>query len=222
LSDAPRAAGVYCYIIENLKLLIFSDIHNDWKALERLLAIEADYYIAAGDQVTWARGLERCGEVLSSRGDKVYVLPGNHESAEQVAGMCARYGLHDFHQRHFQVGEWNVAGLGYSNPTPFNTPGEYSETQLAERLARFTELDPLVLICHAPPHGTELDRIRPGLHAGSHAVREFLDRRQPAYFFCGHIHEAEGRSIRLGETVARNVGKAGYLLELKSEPHDSR
>lgn len=197
-----------------MKLLIFSDIHNDWAALERLLAIEADYYIAAGDQVTWAKGIERCGQILQSRGDKVYVLPGNHESADQVAGMCARYGLHNFHERHFQVGGWQVAGLGYSNPTPFNTPGEYSEPQIAERLERFANLDPLVLVCHAPPQGTALDRIREGLHAGSRAVRDFIQQRQPARFFCGHIHEAEGVEISIGRTLARNVGKRGYLLEL--------
>jgi hypothetical protein len=197
-----------------VKLLLFSDIHNDWKTLERLLAIEADYYIAAGDQVTWAKGIERCGQILKSRGDKVYVLPGNHESAEMVAGMCARHGLHDFHQRHFQAGRWNVAGLGYSNPTPFQTPGEYSEPQIAGRLQRFAGLAPLVLVCHAPPYGTALDQIRPGLHAGSQAVRDFIEEQQPAYFFCGHIHEAEGVTIRMGNTRAQNVGKAGHLLEL--------
>jgi len=196
------------------KLLIFSDIHNAWKSLERLLAIEADYYIAAGDQLTWSKGEDRCGEILQTRGDKVYVLPGNHESAEQIEGMCARFGLHNLHERHIQVGGWHVAGLGYSNPTPFNTPGEYSEPQIAERLQRFADLDPLVLICHAPPHGTALDQIRPGLHAGSHAVREFIEKRQPAYFFCGHIHEAEGVEVRMGKTFAKNVGKPGYLLEL--------
>jgi uncharacterized protein len=198
-----------------LRLLIFSDIHNDWKTLEHLLSVEADYYIAAGDQVTWAKGIERCGEILRTRGDKVYVLPGNHESADQVAAMCARQGLHDFHGQHFQAGRWHVAGLGYSNPTPFDTPGEYSEPQLAGRLARFAELDPLVLICHAPPYGTALDQIRPGLHAGSRAVAEFLQQVQPAYFFCGHIHEAEGVAVEIGRTQARNVGKKGYLLELE-------
>lgn len=197
-----------------MRLLIFSDIHNDWKALERLLAIEADYYIAAGDQVTWSKGIDTCGKILEMRGDKVYVLPGNHESAEQVAGMCARYGLHDFHERHFEVGRWHVAGLGYSSPTPFNTPGEYNEAQIAERLERFAELSPLVLVCHAPPYGSVLDQIRPGLHAGSRAVGEFLAVRQPAYFFCGHIHEAEGMVAQMGATRAQNVGKAGHLLQL--------
>ena len=197
-----------------MKLLVFSDIHTDWKALEALLRVEADYYIAAGDQVTWSKGLDRCGAILKARGDKVYVLPGNHESADQVAGMCARYGLHDFHGRHFQAGKWHVAGLGYSSPTPFHTPGEYSEIQLAERLQRFADLKPLVLICHAPPYGTALDRIHPGLHAGSTAVRDFIAARQPEYFFCGHIHEAENANITMGRTRARNVGKAGHLLEL--------
>ena len=201
--------------MQTLRILIFSDIHNNWKTLEHLLSVEADYYIAAGDQVTWSKGIERCGEILQARGDKVYVLPGNHESADQVAGMCARYGLHNFHERHFQVGKWYVAGLGYSSPTPFNTPGEYTEVQLADRLQRFAELEPLVLVCHAPPYGTPLDQIRKGLHAGSTAILDFIQKHQPEYFFCGHIHEAEGVSIRMGRTQARNVGKAGYLLELE-------
>jgi Icc-related predicted phosphoesterase len=197
-----------------LKLLLFSDIHNDWKTLERILSVEADYYISAGDQVSWARGLDRCGEILKTRGDRVWVLPGNHESAEQIVQMCAQHGLNDFHERHFQVGRWQVAGLGYSSPTPFDTPGEYSEAELARRLAPFAELDPLVLVCHAPPCDTALDQVRPGLHAGSTAVREFIEKHQPAYFFCGHIHEAEGVEIQMGETRARNLGKKAWMLEL--------
>ena len=197
-----------------MKLLVFSDIHNDWKALERLLRIEADFYVAAGDLVTWERGFDECGALLQSRGERVYALPGNHESAAATASMCARFGLNDFHGKHFQAGRWRVAGLGYSNPTPFQTPREYSETEMAERLERFADLAPLALVCHAPPYGTELDLIRPGLHAGSTAVAGFISRHQPEYFCCGHIHEAEGNSVLLGRTRARNVGKSGYLLEL--------
>jgi Icc-related predicted phosphoesterase len=197
-----------------VRALIFSDIHNDWKALERLLAIEADVYIAAGDQVSWEKGLDRCGEILAKRGERVHVLPGNHETAEQIARMCERHGLRNFHEQSFRCGRWHVAGLGYSGPTPFHTPGEYTEAGLAQRLEAFAALEPLVLVCHAPPYGTALDRIRPGLHAGSTAVRDFLAKVEPAYFFCGHIHEAEGVAVELGKTRAWNVGKQGYLLEL--------
>jgi Icc-related predicted phosphoesterase len=184
-----------------VKLLLFSDIHNDRKTLERILSVEADYYISAGDQVSWARGLDRCGDILKTRGDRVWVLPGNHETDTQIAEMCARCGLNELHGRTFQAGPWTIAGLGYSSPTPFDTPGEYSETEIARRLQPFASLDPLVLVCHAPPAGTPLDQVRPGLHAGSTAVR-------------GHIHEAEGVEAQIGRTRARNLGKKSFLLEL--------
>ena len=198
-----------------MKLLIFSDIHGDLAALERLMDTEADYYVAAGDLVNFGRGLDRCGEILARRADRVYVLPGNHETAAQTAGLCRDFGLHDFHEQHAQWGRYQIAGLGYSNPTPFHTPGEYSEAELARKLEAFAGLTPLVLICHCPPHGTALDQIRPGLHGGSTAVRDFLLCEQPEHFFCGHIHEAAGARVAIGKTQGMNVGKQGWMLELE-------
>jgi hypothetical protein len=197
-----------------MKLLIFSDIHSNHQALERLMAIEADYYFAAGDLVNWGRGLEACGKILTKRAGKVYVLPGNHESETQIARFCTQFGFENFHGQTLEIGAYHVAGLGYSSPTPFNTPGEYSEAELAVHLSRFEKLNPLVLICHAPPFDTALDRIRDGVHGGSRSIRDFVDRHQPEHFFCGHIHEAEGAGITIGKTKAVNVGKRGYLLEL--------
>jgi len=198
-----------------MKLLVFSDIHNDLQALEKVLAVPADFYIAAGDLTTWSRGLEGCGNLLASRGGKVWVLPGNHESEDDIARFCDRFNLNAFHGRSFEAAGRHVAGLGYSSPTPFNTPGEYSEAEITRRLASFDGLAPLVLICHCPPHGTPLDRIHGETHGGSTAVRDFIDRRQPEYFLCGHIHEAAGVEAQLGQTRAINAGKRGYLLELK-------
>jgi Icc-related predicted phosphoesterase len=197
-----------------VKLLIFSDIHSNHQALERLMAIEADYYFAAGDLVNWGRGLEACGKILTKRAGKVYVLPGNHESETQIATFCTQFGFQNFHGQTLKIGKHHVAGLGYSSPTPFNTPGEYSEAEMSTRLSRFEKLNPLVLICHAPPFDTALDRIRDGVHGGSRSVRDFIDSHQPELLFCGHIHEGEGAEITIGKTKAVNVGKRGYLLEL--------
>jgi uncharacterized protein len=196
------------------RALIFSDLHNDSKSLEKLMDIEADYYFAAGDLVNWSRGLDKMGEVMNKRASKMYVMPGNHESVRDIESLCARYGFVNFHEQTMQIGGMHVAGLGYSSPTPFDTPGEYSEEEIAARLSKFAGLKPLVLICHCPPLNTALDRIKEGLHAGSRSVREFIEAQQPEYFFCGHIHEAEGVVIRMGPTRAQNVGKKGYLLEL--------
>jgi uncharacterized protein len=200
-----------------VKVLIFSDVHSDARALEHLMAVDADYYFCAGDLVNWGRHLDAMGEILKKRGDRVYVIPGNHESAGQIADLCGRFGLHDFHGGRMRVGDFWAIGLGYSNPTPFDTPGEYSEQELEEKLHAFDGLKPMIAICHAPPHGTMLDRIRNLQHAGSRAVREFLQREQPRFFFCGHIHEAAGASEKLGQTSAMNVGKKGYVLDLEKQ-----
>ena len=196
------------------RALIFSDIHSDKLALEKLMAVEADAYFAAGDLVSWARGLIKMGEIMRPRSGRVYVMPGNHESARDIETFCREFGFVNFHGATAEIGGVRFAGLGYSTFTPFDTPGEYSEAQIAGRLQHFGEWKPQVLICHSPPFGTPLDRIREGLHAGSHSVREFIETHQPAHFFCGHIHEAEGVVTQMGATRAMNVGKKGYLLEI--------
>ncbi len=196
------------------RALIFSDIHNDARSLEKLMQIDADYYFCAGDLVSWQRGLDEMAEMMKPRAGQVYVLPGNHESENDIAEFCQRHGFINFHGATLEVGGVTIAGLGYSSPTPFNTPGEYSEAELESRLSKFANLKPLVLICHAPPLDTKLDQVHEGLHAGSRAVREFIENHHPRDFFCGHIHEAEGVVEEMGGTRAQNVGKHGYLLTL--------
>jgi hypothetical protein len=200
--------------MSRVKLLIFSDIHEDWTALEKLMSQEADYYIAAGDLANWGKGLEKAATILAKRSARVWLMPGNHESDKDISNFCEKHGFRDLHSKSLELAGFHICGLGCSNPTPFNTPGEYSESELARRLAAFAGLKPQVLICHCPPKDTALDEAGKGLHFGSTAVKEFIDKEQPKYFFCGHIHEAAGVHVTLGNTLCWNVGKKGYLLEL--------
>ena len=201
-----------------MKILIFSDIHGDLSALERIVEQSADVYIAAGDLGTFGRGLDRCGEILKPLGRRLWVLPGNHETHKDTRAFCERLGCVDFHRqvRTLQSprGPTQWAGLGYSNITPFATPGEYTEEEIAGALEAFDDPKPLYLVAHCPPHGTKLDEFAPGKHAGSTALRAWLERSQPAYLFCGHIHEAAGLSDCLGPTRCFNVGKQGYTIEI--------
>src|ERR1051326_9314297 len=96
------------------RALFFSDPHNDVRALQRLMNIEADYYFAAGDLVSWARGLEKMGEPMKARAERVYVLPGNPEAEADIEGFCRRFGFVNFHGANFEGGGFHLAGLGYS------------------------------------------------------------------------------------------------------------
>ena len=201
-----------------MKLLIFSDIHGDLRSLERIAGQPADIYIAAGDLSNFGRALDRCGEVLQPLGERLWVLPGNHETCDETRAFCERFGFVDFHRRvralPSATGATQWAGLGYSNVTPFNTPGEYSEDEISKALNVFDGVKPLYLVVHFPPLGTTLDEFAPGKHAGSPTLRIWVERAQPVYLFCGHIHECAGRSDRIGTTQCFNVGKQGYTLEI--------
>jgi uncharacterized protein len=201
-----------------MKILIFSDVHGDLRALEKVVAKPADIYIAAGDLATFGRGLDRCGPLLKPLGQRLWVLPGNHETHEAMAEFCRRFGFIDFHRQvrtlQSKAGAVTFAGLGYSNITPFNTPGEYTETEISDALALFDGIKPLYLVVHFPPYNTKLDEYAPGKHAGSPALRAWVEREQPAFLFCGHIHETAGKSDSLGATKCFNVGKQGYALEI--------
>lgn len=201
-----------------MRIFIFSDIHGDTRAVERIIAQPADVYIAAGDLSTFGRALERTAEALKPLGGKLWLLPGNHETHAQTRALCDRYGYVDFHRQvrrleSAQGATW-WAGLGYSNPTPFNTPGEYSEEEIADALAPFENRKPLYLVVHFPPRGTKLDEVGPGNHAGSSTLRTWVERVQPQFLFCGHIHEGAGLQDQIGATKCFNVGKHGYAVEI--------
>jgi hypothetical protein len=201
-----------------VKILIFSDIHNSRKALENVMGQSADLYIGAGDFVSFQKGLAECGEMLKLLGERLWILPGNHETHADMLTLCARHGFVDFHRQVRTLGSsagptyW--AGLGYSNITPFKTPGEYSEEEIAQALAAFEGYKPLYLVIHVPPFGTKLDEFSPTKHAGSPALREWVERVQPKYLFCGHIHETAGKRDTIGTTTCINVGNQGILFEI--------
>ncbi len=68
-----------------------------------------------------------------------------------------------------------------------------------------------IYVMHSPPYGTKLDRIQGGRFVGSHAIRSFIEGRQPLLTLHGHIHESPavsgGYLERIGETLAVNPGQ---------------
>jgi uncharacterized protein len=197
-----------------MKILIFSDIHGDLRALERVVSQQADIYIAAGDLSNFGKVLDRCGEIMNELGERAWIMPGNHETHKETAQFCKRFGFTDFHHQVRKLNDTNWAGLGYSNITPFKTPGEYSEAEIAAALAPFAGLEKLYLVVHFPPFDTKLDEYAAGQHAGSPTLRAWVDQEQPLYLFCGHIHETAGMTDHLGTTQCINVGKEGYTIEV--------
>jgi Icc-related predicted phosphoesterase len=122
------------------------------------------------------------------------------------------------------------------------TPDEQRFSTMKEDLDRLTEEDDLadaVMLFHAPPHGTHLDRaaldgkliegIQPDVHVGSIAVRRFIEERQPLITLHGHVHESAGITgswkQRIGRTWMFSAAHDGPELALVrfdlEEPRES-
>jgi uncharacterized protein len=89
---------------------------------------------------------------------------------------------------------------------------------IAEALAGLAARTPpaaTVLVSHSPPLGTRCDMLQGGLHAGSRALRAWIERHQPPLVLSGHIHESPRASgawrDRVGATEVVNPGQFGTV-----------
>lgn len=193
-----------------MKLLIFSDIHQDWTRLKGIVKQGADIFICLGDFTNFGKGLDKAAEIFKPLRERLWLMPGNSEPLDLIKQTCQKSKFVFFHQRMIERNGFNLAGFGLSNPTPFNTPGDISEKEIERGLEKFKNKKNLMLFCHAPAKETELDVLPDGkTHVGSQAIKNFLNKEKPLCFFSGHIHENEGKIEQLGETTCFSVGKHG-------------
>jgi Icc-related predicted phosphoesterase len=120
-----------------------------------------------------------------------------------------------------------MANCGFSNPTPWDTPRETDEETLAKHLADavqgIDDFTNAIFNFHVPPYDSTLDDcpkldwttdppspivvagVAQSAPAGSHAVRDAVERHQPLLQLCGHIHEARGL-VKIKRTTVVNPG----------------
>ena len=204
-----------------MRLLAISDPHGDYAQIPALVrkagkAGSVDVVLIAGDITNFGPD-ELTYDLLSllePLGCPVLAIPGNCDQRSILATLDASSAVNLENAVH-TIGNVTFAGIGGSNPTPFDTPFERSEDEISamldDLLSRAGEAEEpgarIVLLSHAPPKNT-LDRI-PGGNAGSEAIAGAIGKVD--LIVCGHIHEDQGTMVRSAhgkETVVVNVGQA--------------
>jgi Icc-related predicted phosphoesterase len=178
---------------------------------------------------TIAEGVERWVKLADERlaGEAVacFVMLGNDDFPELADILRSSKVLTYAEDDVFRLpGGYELVSLGYSTPTPWHTPRELSEGELAARIERLVaklEAPPSAIFnLHCPPKGTHLDqapaldeKLRPrvgvtGLElasAGSEAVRTAIEKYRPLLGLHGHVHESAAAE-RLYGTLCINPG----------------
>lgn len=216
-----------------MRIIAVGDIHMDYHFLHLIEAIgTADLLILNGDLTNFGyrADAEQVIEQARKVNPNVRAQFGNLDHPE-VNDFLESIGINLHNQAIIIDGKICLAGIGASNPTPFATPSEFPESTIntiawnvfshAKDIIRKHQQVvkneiPLILVSHAPPYQTSVDRLTDGSSVGSVAIRECIEREAPDLCICGHIHEAAGMDY-IGATPVYNPGmlKDGGWLEIE-------
>ena len=207
-----------------LKILATADFHGSAEAFQKTALkakqSHANVVVVCGD-ITHFGSLRQAKELLSSLlniQSQVVFVPGNCDPpvlAEEKVDT-----IEPIHGRCRQIGNICFLGVGGSSPSPFDTPFELTETEIAEILEQGLNscqtIREIILVSHSPPKDTKVDVAFTGEHVGSYSVRGFIEEMKPTLVICGHIHEAVGID-RINNTIIVNPGpaKKGYYALIR-------
>ena len=176
-----------------------------------------------------AEWLELAEERLADSDIRVYVTGGNDDSVEMLEPLVSAGSerVVASEDRVVEVCGYPMVSLGWSNLTPWDTPRETDEDQLAEMLGtavgRLSEYERAIFNLHVPPKDSSLDTCAvldtskwppepvfvggepQSFGAGSTSVDAIIRERQPLLGLHGHIHESAGVK-KIGRTTCVNPG----------------
>jgi hypothetical protein len=208
-----------------MNIVVISDIHGDIENmlsyLDKIKELNFDVIVCPGDftdiNVPYGFTQEEIARLiigeLKSVKKPVLSVPGNMDTKDMIK-IFEEEGV-SIHGKGKIIKGVGFYGYGGAK-TPFGTniePGEEEmKLGLQNSWEEVKECKYKVQITHAPPHNTRMDIIQSGIHVGSTAVREFIEKYQPILAVSAHIHEAKGIDY-LKNTFLINSGRfpEGYF-----------
>jgi Icc-related predicted phosphoesterase len=191
---------------------------------------------------TFGEWLALAPERLGDSEVRCFVMPGNDDPQGVDGAIEAATRIEGCDDRVVEFEGYTMLSLGYSNPTPFDSPRELPEDELTRRIeamaAGVDDMGRCIFNLHVPPYDSGLDTApeldddltvvtvagQPSMApCGSLAVREAIERHQPLLSLHGHVHESRG-ATHIGRTLCINPGSdyhtgriSGCLVHLQGE-----
>ena len=170
-------------------------------------------------------------ERLAGSGLRCFVCPGNDDQFEVDDILARAKHVEACEGRVVEIDGFQLASTGWSNRTPWDTYREEDEPDLGKRIESVVSevtapAERTIFSFHCPPYGSGLDEApeltedmrlkhagRAPVPLGSTAVREAIEKHQPALSLHDHIHESRGNA-RIGRTLCINPGSSYEQGEL--------
>jgi len=181
--------------------------------------------LAVGRMKKWT---DLAAERLAGTNVPIFVTGGNDDPYPVLEFLRSQNSIISSEDKVIKFGEiFTMVSLGYSNHTPWKTPRECSEEDLARKIDQVASEVPdqtrTIFNFHVPPFTSSIDTatqvdasvnppkyvLRNGMpimiSVGSTAIRAAIEKYQPLLGLHGHIHESRG-AIKIGRTICINPG----------------
>ena len=198
-----------------MKVLIFVDLHGDMEELSRIKDKAKDkdieLIICAGDLTLFEKKLDLILFELNKIDKPILIIHGNHETENDVENICSLFDHTIFlHKKTHEVGHHMFIGYGGGG---FDIEDSEFRSHAKKIKKKIKKNHKVVLITHAPPHGTKVDYLRKE-HKGNKDIRLFIEDVQPVLVVCGHFHENAGTEDMIGRTRIINPGQRGKIVDV--------
>lgn len=198
-----------------MKILAISDTHGDEGLVKKVAKIaekeKISLIIHAGD-LTWFNK-EQKGLIgpLVEKEREVLMVHGNHESEETLKSLEIVYPLaKSIHAKGFERNKIGIFGSGTTD-WGFKEDSEQVFKELKIGHEKIKKLKKKIMVAHSPPVGSSIELMG---FPGSYGVRKAIDKFQPDFLICGHIHEGRGLVEKIGKTTVINAAFTPIIFEI--------
>ncbi len=209
-------------IPSNMKIFAFVDMHGSLKALEKLVekikSHKPDMIVCAGDITIFEQRLDYFIERLSSFKVPFLIIPGNHESENELRKACSLF--KNSYYLHKQIYEkidgylfMGYGGGGFGNvDKDFEKKKKKFEKKIKKKKNK-KKKKKIILVTHQPPYKTSLDKLGNN-YAGNKSYANFIKSNKIDLVICGHLHENIGKEDKIGNTFLINPGPYGKIIDI--------
>lgn len=197
-----------------MKILAFVDTHGSLAYISRVISTakreKPDFLICAGDLTFFGSKLKQLILKLKSAKIPLIIIPGNHETNQELK-QISEESIICLDRATYTIGDYTF--FGYSEGGFLERDPEFEK--IAEKVKKsLVKNKKLILIFHAPPYGTNTDKILGVGHVGNKSLRKFIEQTKPKLVICGHIHECENKKDKIKDSLIINPGPKGKILEI--------
>ena len=195
-----------------MKFLAVGDIHGDVDLAKELSKKandeKVDFVVICGDISRSDEGFEG---IMGLFKQKVFLVPGNHDSEATVNFLAEMYKGKNLEGYGYKLGDIGLFGCGSVNLGMF----QKRESEIFDLLRRgasyVNDCKKRILVSHVHPSDSKMEKFG---WEGSVGLKKAIDEFKPDFVLCSHLHEAEGIEEKIGNSKVINVGRRGKIVEV--------